>query len=89
MTISVEYSYYIVSLCYRTTTKLTRETAFNSICHQYIRPPILTMIMNTVNITITAENKDNPVKIRVTTKMTQRDKPNDTTVSNQIVRYCS
>ena len=78
-----------ILFCYRTTTKLTRETAFNSIFHQYIRPPIFTIIINTVNATIIAENNDNPVKIKVTKKMTQRDKPNENIVSVQIVRYCS
>ena len=75
--------------CYHTTTKLTRETAFNSIFHQYMRPPIFTIIIHTVNATIIAENNDNPVKIRVTKKITQRDKPNENNVSVQIVRYCS
>lgn len=75
--------------CYHTTTKLTRETAFNSIFHQYMRPPIFTIIIHTVNATIIAENSDNPVKIKVTKKITQRDKPNEYNVSVQIVRYCS
>lgn len=47
------------------------------------------MIMSTVSITIIAENNDISVRIRVTTKMTQREKPNDDSVSFQIVRYCS
>ena len=73
----------------RTITKFTRETAFKLMFHQYIRPAILIIIINTVRTTITAENNDIPVKNSVTTKITARDKPIDDKVSRQIVKYCS
>lgn len=79
----------IVIIALRTIIKLTRDTAFNSICHQYMRPPIFIIIMSTVSTTITAENKENPVRNAVTKNMTQSEKPKDDIASFQIVRYCS
>lgn len=70
-------------------TRFTRETAFKLISHQYIRPPKLTIVINTVRRTITAEKNDNPVRKNVTTKITTRDKPIDDSVSHQMVKYCS
>lgn len=70
-------------------TRFTRETAFKLIFHQYIKPPKLTIVINTVTRTITAEKNDNPVRKNVTTKITTRDKPIDDSVSHQMVKYCS
>lgn len=73
----------------RTITKFTRDTAFKVMFHQYINPPILTIVINTVRKTITAEKNDNPVRKNVTTKITTRDRPIDNSVSDHIVKYCS
>lgn len=73
----------------RTITKFTRDTAFKLMFHQYISPPKLTTVINTVRKTITAEKIDNPVRESVTTKITTRDKPIDNSVSHHIVKYCS
>lgn len=73
----------------QTMTKFTRETAFKLMFHQYIRPPRLTIVINTVRRTITAENNDIPVRKSVTVKTTARDNPIDASVSDQMVKYCS
>lgn len=72
-----------------TITKLTRDTAFNCMFHQYIRPPRFITIINTVTTTTIAENNDIPVNSNVAIKITANDKLIDAYVSFQIVKYCS
>ena len=50
-------------------TRLTSDTALREIFHMYMRPKRSTIIMDTVNVTITAILKLNPRRTKVTTKM--------------------
>ena len=72
-----------------TMTRLTRDTAFKVMCHQYIKPPILTTIIVMVVTTITEENMSKPIKRKVTTKIAIKDIPILYNVSGHIVKYCS
>lgn len=70
-------------------TRLTKDTEFREIFHQYISPIKLMMTIVTFKTTINAEKKENPVKIKVTMKITPTANPRKLCVSHQIDRYCS
>ena len=72
-----------------TITRLTSETAFRVMCHQYIRPPMLTTIIVIVITTTMDENTSRPISRNVTTKIAARDTPMLNKVSGHVVRYCS
>lgn len=72
-----------------TTTRLTKETAFNEMFHIHIMPPILMTIRVTMIRTVNAETISRPVTMKVTTKIANSDNPIDKEESSQIVKYCS
>lgn len=72
-----------------TTTRLTNDTAFNEIFHSHIKPPILTKITVTINVTTIAEIISNPVKINVAIHITNNEMPSENRTSFHIFKYCS
>jgi len=70
-------------------TRFTREIALSGISHQYINPPMSTIIMATVRRMMRAEKILNPVRKNVTTKMVAKLIPTDWSVSPHMVKYCS
>lgn len=72
-----------------TTTRLTKDTAFNDIFHQYIKPIRLTTMVKTVNATIAAECISRPRSKNVATNTAAIDKERLLKVSGHIVKYCS
>lgn len=72
-----------------TTTKLTKEIAFNDTFQSHIMPPKLMTMNSTVKRMINPAIKSNPVRIKDTMKMVINDPINDHIVSRQITRYCS
>jgi hypothetical protein len=68
---------------------LTRDTAFNVICHQYMRPPIFTTIIVMVIITTMDEKMSRPIKRNVTPKIAANETPRLNKVSGHVVKYCS
>lgn len=84
-------SFYIIRswTLIRTTTKLTRDTAFSVIFQKYIRPSIFINIKVTISRITTADNKSKPVSTNETEKIVISDNSNEKTASFHIVRYCS
>lgn len=72
-----------------TTTKLTKEIAFNEIFHSHIMPNILITMSVTINRIINAAIKSHPISINETIKMAANETINENKLSFQIVKYCS
>lgn len=72
-----------------TTTKLTKDIAFNEMFHSHIMPPILMRISATINRITIAAIKSNPVNMNETAKIVAKEIPNENSVSLQMVKYCS
>merc|ERR1712142_34236 len=70
-------------------TKLTKETAFREMSHQYINPPKLVRIMKMIVTIMAADLRSIPMRKNVTKKIAANDMPRDCKVSSHIVRYCS
>ncbi|KAJ8956657.1 hypothetical protein NQ318_014011 [Aromia moschata] len=70
-------------------TRFTNDTALSVMCHQYMRPPKFTRIIEIVMITTRLENMSSPMRRNVTTNMASRLMPRLSRVSGHIVRYCS
>lgn len=84
-----EQKFYLQNTIEHTTTKLTREMAFNEMFQAHIMPPILTKMSNTTRRMISAATKSKPIKMNDTTKMIANEMLNENTVSFQMVKYCS
>lgn len=56
-------------------TKLTKETAFNSMCNKNIEPNMFTIIIAIVPQTINAVYRSKPINSEVTTNIAINDTP--------------
>lgn len=72
-----------------TTTKFTKEIAFNEIFHSHIIPCMLTRMSIFMNRIITAAIKSNPVNMKDAVKIVANEMPKENKQSFQIDRYCS